>query len=77
MDANDTKIKFNLTGSIHVCKEKTISPGARYDLFLSEAPKGQRDVSYVEFTQESETLFLMIIQVDLRHEILLQCEVLP
>ena len=28
-------------------------------------------VSYVKFTQESENPFLMIIQVDLRHEILL------
>ena len=43
------------------------SPGAREDLFLLEAPKGLRVVSYVKLTQESENLFLMIIQVDLRH----------
>ena len=52
-------------------------PRARYDLFLSEAPKGLRVVFYVKFTQESENPFLMIIQVDLRHEILLQSEVPP
>ena len=49
-----------------------ISPRSRQDLFLSEAPKGLRVVSNVKFTQESKNLFLMIIQVDLRHEILLQ-----
>ena len=38
-------------------------------------PKGLRVFSNVKFTQESENSFLMIIQVDLRHETLLQSEV--
>ena len=41
-------------------------------IILLEAPKGLRVVSYVKCSQESENLFLIIIQVDLRHEILLQ-----
>ena len=45
--------------------------------FLSEAPKGLRVVYYVKFTQESKNLFLMIIQVGLRHDILVQSEVRP
>ena len=40
-------------------------------------PKGLRVVSYVKVTQESENPFLMILLVDLRHEILLQSEVPP
>ena len=42
---------------------------------LSEAPKGLRVVSCVKVTQASENPFLMIIQVDLKHELLIQSEV--
>ena len=48
----------------------SLSSGARQDLFLSEAPKGLTVVSYMKFIQESENSFLIIIEVDLRHEFL-------
>ena len=44
------------------------SPGTRKDLFLSEAAKSLRVVYYVNITQECENPFLMITQVDVRHE---------
>ena len=39
---------------------------------FSEVPICLRLVSYMKFTQESENPFLMIIQVEPRHGILLQ-----
>ena len=40
-------------------------------------PKCVRVLSYVTFTQQSGNLFLMIVHVDPRQEILLQSEVPP
>ena len=47
----------------------TDSPGARQDLLLSEAPRFLMVVFNVNFTQESENIFFIIIQVDPSHKI--------
>ena len=53
------------------------SPGDKYDLFLSEAPKGLRVVFYVKVILESENPFVIITQADPSHEIVLQSEIPP
>ena len=55
----------------------TYSPKARYDLFSPEVSKYHRIVSYMKLTQKPETSFLLIMQIDPKHEILLQSEVPP
>ena len=76
-NASMSNQKFNqeklMRGFGHV--SSPCSPKARSDLFLLKVPKDLRVESYVEFSQESENPFLMITQVDIKHEILLQSDV--